>query len=320
MRSDTEHSKLGALVSLFKACGIIFLCGLVLLDPLACRKRSGPTHSSKPSPPDLSRCTHIEVLCQPIGELSIATRFFDPNFLSSAEIDRLQSLKKFVVDDKKTIRDFASQISSGWSYKGFTKENIPIGKPSLRLIFYHNDERIALITMYGLGLIVTENGHWFDYDSKLPNLLLVGPQEIRMLVLRLYCGVHLWALYEEFILFSERAKMYPLPIGWCEMIVRNKFAGRTQDSETSEEEMRGLFICPGAGEGKSHYAMNPNCRPNSPPDTVLLFETKASWNQNGGPELFNFDNHDPKGGCVLLNDGMVKFIRTKEELQQLRWK
>jgi hypothetical protein len=28
-------------------------------------------------------------------------------------------------------------------------------------------------------------------------------------------------------------------------------------------------------------------------------------------------NHDPKGGCVLLNDGTVKFIRTKEELQQL---
>jgi predicted enzyme involved in methoxymalonyl-ACP biosynthesis len=30
--------------------------------------------------------------------------------------------------------------------------------------------------------------------------------------------------------------------------------------------------------------------------------------------------HDPKGGCALLNDGTVKFIRTKEELQQLRWK
>jgi hypothetical protein len=29
---------------------------------------------------------------------------------------------------------------------------------------------------------------------------------------------------------------------------------------------------------------------------VLLFETKAGWNQHGGPELFTFDNHDPKGG------------------------
>jgi hypothetical protein len=66
--------------------------------------------------------------------------------------------------------------------------------------------------------------------------------------------------------------------------------------------------------------MNPNCKPDSPPDMVLLFETKAGWNQHGGLELFTFDNHDPKGGCVLLNDGTVKFIRTPEQLQQLRWK
>jgi len=65
------------------------------------------------------------------------------------------------------------------------------------------------------------------------------------------------------------------------------------------------------------------------------------------PEFFTFDNHDPKGnapvvlsspaatvsvfaenmgvrdsggGCVLLNDGTVKFIRTEEEIQKLRWK
>ena len=35
--------------------------------------------------------------------------------------------------------------------------------------------------------------------------------------------------------------------------------------------------------------------------------------------LFTFDNHDPKGGCVLLNDGTVWFIRTEEKLKQLRW-
>jgi hypothetical protein len=85
------------------------------------------------------------------------------------------------------------------------------------------------------------------------------------------------------------------------------------------------YICPAVGEGKSYlaksyYAMNPNCKQDSVLDMVLLFETKAGWNQHGGPELFTFDNHEPKGGCVLLNDGTVKFIRTKEELQQLRWK
>ena len=72
--------------------------------------------------------------------------------------------------------------------------------------------------------------------------------------------------------------------------------------------------------GRCHYAVNPNCEPDSAGDVVLLFETKAGWNQHGGPELFAFDNHDPKGGCVLLNDGTVKFIRTPAELQALRWK
>jgi hypothetical protein len=66
--------------------------------------------------------------------------------------------------------------------------------------------------------------------------------------------------------------------------------------------------------------VNAGSEPNSPGDMVLLFETKAGWNQHGGPELFTFDNHDPRGGCVLLNDGTVKFIRTEEELKQLRWK
>ena len=85
--------------------------------------------------------------------------------------------------------------------------------------------------------------------------------------------------------------------------------------------IRKPLICPSTSEGnKCNYAMNPDCKPDSPGDMVLLFETKAGWNQHGGPELFTFNNHDPRGGCVLLNDGTVKFIRTTEELQQLRWK
>ena len=85
--------------------------------------------------------------------------------------------------------------------------------------------------------------------------------------------------------------------------------------------IRKPLICPAMSkDSKYYYAMNPSCNPDSPPEMVLLFETKAGWNQHGGPELFTFDNHDPKGGCVLLNNHKVKFIRTKEELHQLRWK
>ena len=66
--------------------------------------------------------------------------------------------------------------------------------------------------------------------------------------------------------------------------------------------------------------MNPDCGPNSAANVVLLFEAKAAWNQHGGTELFTLDHHDPKGGCVLLNDGTVIFIRTEEQLKALRWK
>ena len=114
--------------------------------------------------------------------------------------------------------------------------------------------------------------------------------------------------------------IYPQPRGWCDSM-EWAFVGSMIRSKRHEidSKMR-IHVCPSVAEGLSTYAMNRKCKFDSPPDTVLLFETKAGWNQNGGPELFTFDNHEPKGGCVLLNDGTVKFIRNKEELKQLRWK
>lgn len=72
----------------------------------------------------------------------------------------------------------------------------------------------------------------------------------------------------------------------------------------------------------SHYAINPNAKPNSPPDIVLLFETEHGWNQAGGPELISIKNHlESEGveGCqVLFNDGSVEFVKTKD-LTKLKW-
>ena len=80
------------------------------------------------------------------------------------------------------------------------------------------------------------------------------------------------------------------------------------------------FKCPGARSSRCDYAINPQCAPDSDAEVVLLFESKPGSNQHGGPELFTFDNHDPKSGLVLLNGGEVKFIRSEQELKQLRWK
>ncbi|MGD8787582.1 MAG: hypothetical protein PVJ60_09180, partial [Phycisphaerales bacterium] len=231
----------------------------------------------------------------------------------SAETEYLQSLEKIVIDDKKTIKILAHQIGSG-IYKRIPEVTFP-ARYICRVRCYQNEKLLVFITRYGPNYIVTENNQSFVYDNDLPKLIMNGPLQLRPLALRSHCGCNLWHLWEDFFCFSGFTKAYPLPINWCEMIMRN-----IRKIEISEEKIKQLLICPGAGEGKSHYAMNPNCKPDSSADMVLLFETKAGWNQHGGLELFTFDNHDPKGGCVLLNDGTVKFIRTKEELNQLRWK
>ena len=116
---------------------------------------------------------------------------------------------------------------------------------------------------------------------------------------------------------DELNEEYVLPHEWCDAIMHTYRNAGLSDEDANIKP----FKCPSGGDARhSSYAMNSRCQPDSPRDTVLLFETKAGWNQHGGRELFTFDNHDPKGGLVLLNDGTVKFIRTEEELKQLRWK
>ena len=182
------------------------------------------------------------------------------------------------------------------------------------------------------------------FDNGFPSLVMLTPQ-IKTIILRMRCAANLKNLWYRFLYYyvaeMSRQKnslikidqIYPVPNDWCDLMLK-PFNPSDILPVTSKLDKK-THICPSAGEGKCHYAMNPNCGPNSPDDMVLLFETKAGWNQHGGKELFTFDNHESKrpapnvlpsqqrssgGGCVLLNDGTVKFIRTEEELNTLRWK
>ncbi len=106
---------------------------------------------------------------------------------------------------------------------------------------------------------------------------------------------------------DENNGKYPAADEWCDLVKRYV---------TYEPERR--FVCPTGGHGPCHYAINPNCQPNSPLDTVLLFETKGGWNQFGGAELLTFENHRGKGCNVLFNDGHLEFIKP-EDLGKLKW-
>lgn len=107
---------------------------------------------------------------------------------------------------------------------------------------------------------------------------------------------------------QDNSNSYPTPDKWCDLI--KPYIGR--DAEV-------IMRCPAVKEGKCHYAMNPNCEPNSPPDTVLLFETKGGWNLFGGQELLTTENHSNNTTHIYFKDGSYKRIR-KEEIPNLKWK
>jgi hypothetical protein len=127
---------------------------------------------------------------------------------------------------------------------------------------------------------------------------------------RIGCFSHLKELNNAMHVYAdEHNNTYPDPNQWCDLTY-------------NYIEDTNLFICPGAlkhgNNSKCHYAMNPNCEPNSPNDVVLLFETKGGWNKYGGPELLTFENH--KGGAyIVFNNGHMEFVRS-QDINKLKWK
>ena len=110
---------------------------------------------------------------------------------------------------------------------------------------------------------------------------------------------------------------YPAADKWCDLL--------------KDYHREKYLVCPAqrrAGK-RCHYAINPYCEPNSPPDTVLLFETKGGWNQFGSIEIASTDNHPNerdrfwgykiRGCSILFNDGSVRSVR-EEEFPKLKWK
>jgi len=297
---------------------------------------------SHPYPPDLPTCTLVEIQCQP----STLEYFFpytgQQSLLSSNEKQDLRTLKTIVVADPERIKALAHDLSLGAYTNGLVRE-----RRTANAVCYRDDERLISFTIYNDSSIVTEGRYRFLYNDGFRSLRVLTPQ-IQPFEFRVQCAANLRNLWNRLRLYhraekaglvedpsSKSAIVYPAPTEWCDAMMwayksiiksmidtEDYYIMRMPDQSigTVDYYIMRPYMCPSAGQGKCHYALNSSCKPNSPPDTVLLFETKAGWNQHGGPELFTFDNHDPKGGCVLLNDGTVKFIRTKEELQQLRWK
>ena len=297
-------------------------------------------------PPDLSACTRIEVRCA-----DGALKYFFPDasiqrgILNEEEKEHVRSYDTWTVSDQAQIREFASLISQG-VYRGKGSRAIDT---QAEIICYEGSNRRASFAVHYMT-ITTGDRCKFRYPPNFLTLKSLDPPGIRPLKMRCECALNLRKLFVQGLYRGRERLPCPDPDHWCDVIAANVRKLRIIRGEESGKEeplvpdriLARRFICPAVhgtadvndahaqfNEGnsswqdqsswKADYAMNSNCREGSADDMVFLFESKPGWNQHGGPELFTFDNHDPKGGCVLLNDGTVKFIRTEEELHPLRW-
>lgn len=259
-------------------------------------------------PPDLTGCKRLELLYSP----SVLDYFFpcpsERSLMNSEELAYLQSLRQIVVDDPAQIAAFSREISR----QDIAGTIVP-ERSCVRVICHGDQGPLTSFTLYDDRAIIAEDGRCIRCSTGIPSLKSLTPQ-IRPFQLRLDCANNLMNLWSPLHLLYGAEKAY-LASKWCDALVNDR-----QTRAIPKDRKARCLQCPSDPKGRCHYAMNPHCKRNSPADMVLLFETKDGWNQHGGRELFSFDNHDPRGGLVLLNDGTTRFIRTQEELKQLRWK
>lgn len=124
------------------------------------------------------------------------------------------------------------------------------------------------------------------------------------------CGIDMMEIGKALQVYSsEYDNRYPTADKWCDLLVEHTDIGKTVFRLAPKQERE---------RNSFEYAINPNCEPNSPSGTVLLFETKWGWNKFGGPEILSIENHYRKGCNILFNDGHAEFIKPKQ-LGQLKW-
>ncbi|HPC96873.1 MAG TPA: hypothetical protein PLU87_18155 [Sedimentisphaerales bacterium] len=275
----------------------------------------------RPRREDIALGTRLDIDFKPSALPFLFPCADDQALLSEAEQERLRSLTSAAITDSLSLKALAENFRAAQD-AAFICEDA-----TATVVCSRDGDRVASVVIDQSASVMSERGEVFRCRNGLPSLRAALPG-VQSLDLRVSCGHNLQNLWCRLRSANTppgvatppqsetKPAAYPMAERWCDSLVRPY---QTWDPDGTGRSVR-PFRCPSAGDGRCHYAMNPDCEPDSPGDTVLLFETKAGWNQHGGPELFTFDNHDPKGGCVLLNDGTVKFIRTEEELRAFRWK
>lgn len=144
------------------------------------------------------------------------------------------------------------------------------------------------------------------------NLMTTAPSRERGL-----CKQKLLVLYEYFREYTEEnGGRIPKTKTWCDAIVRK------HDTKSDP------FICPtiNISQRLCSYGLNEHILGKQfselPRDIVFLFEMNLGWNQTGGPNDLNFDNHDyilETTRCgILYANGDIEYVQ-KKNANGLRW-
>ena len=311
-KSDKKHRKTYILI----VAGVLVI--ILCIAPIFLRGLRHPLrlffpNTFKRTSPNLTKCTRIEIQLPPYWS------FKGSGVINDEEHKQRRSfLKSIMLVDPNDIKELANVVMSA-EFMGVDPNPIKFSEYNQITGYFDSKSRVSFI-IHGSDLRLKNNqGFYIFRNHKFRSYFSKIASEKLPFQKRIYCGVvKLKSLRRDLIKAIQGENKYPAAAEWCDAMLQ--YWQSKPDYPARESSLKWVFKCPEQREGRCHYAMNPNCRPDSPADMVLFFETTDGWNQHGGPELFTFYNHDPKGGCVLLNDGTVKFIRTKEELQQLRWK
>jgi len=141
----------------------------------------------------------------------------------------------------------------------------------------------------------------------LMGILLPALARVKTPSYQMKCGTNLIALGIAIRSYSEQFEgNYPPADKWCDLLI--------QHCDISSEQ----FKCPQDKKSNCSFTFNPSCEPNSPPDSVLLFESKGGWNSFGGQELIKPRHQNWKGCNILFNDGYCKFVKT-DDIPNLNW-
>ncbi|MBN1816892.1 MAG: DUF4190 domain-containing protein [Sedimentisphaerales bacterium] len=141
-------------------------------------------------------------------------------------------------------------------------------------------------------------------------ILLPALSQARNVAQREVCRIKLSSLSIAMMVYAnDYEDNVPTAEKWCDLLMK--------EMDVPEKS----FHCSTTPQGTCSYALNSNIlvlEGQADPHLVLLFESQPGWNQSGGPELLNTQNHDGKGCNVAFADGHVEFVRTSE-LPTLKW-